>query len=110
MPDVALLASILLAPHQAADVEQVTIADAPASLRRFHGFPPDVRDTAIGMPDEDGLCAHPRGPRARADAGGHILAVALTGYVSSDDNARLLARDFRFTCRSRSSWTRSCQR
>jgi CheY-like chemotaxis protein/nitrogen-specific signal transduction histidine kinase len=64
------------------------------ALRAFDGFRPDVLVTNIGMPDEDGygLIRHVRA--REVGAGGHVPAIALTGYVSAEDNARLLAAGF----------------
>ena len=60
---------------------------------RSIGFRPDVLVSDIGMPDEDGY-ALIRHVRAREVDGGHIPAIALTGYVSSEDHAHLLAAGF----------------
>ena len=60
----------------------------------FDGFRPDVLVSDVGMPDEDGygLIRHVRAREVGAE--GHIPAIALTGYVSAEDNARLLAAGF----------------
>ena len=51
------------------------------------------------MPDEDGY-ALLRHVRARgADQGGNTPAIALTGYVTSEDGARLLAAGFQMHLR-----------
>ncbi len=63
------------------------------ALRAFDGFRPDVLVSDIGMPDEDGY-ALIRHLRAREADGGHVPAIALTGYVSAEDRARLLAAGF----------------
>ena len=54
-----------------------------------------VRD--IGMPEEDGY-ALIRHLRARKAAGGDILAIALTGYVTPEDSSRLRAAGFQSIC------------
>ena len=63
------------------------------ALRAFDGFRPHVLVSDIGMPDEDGY-ALIRHVRAREVGSGHIPAIALTGYVSPGDQARLLAAGF----------------
>jgi signal transduction histidine kinase/CheY-like chemotaxis protein len=63
------------------------------ALQTFDGFRPDVLVTDIGLPDEDGY-ALIRHVRAREGDGGHIPAIALTGYVASEDSVRLRAAGF----------------
>jgi CheY-like chemotaxis protein/two-component sensor histidine kinase len=60
----------------------------------FNGFRPDVLVSDIGMPDEDGY-ALIRHVRTRdVNHGGNTPAIALTGYVSSEERDRLLAAGF----------------
>lgn len=63
------------------------------ALQTFDSFRPDMLVTDIGLPDEDGY-ALIRDVRAREEDGGHIPAIALTGYVTSEDSARLRAAGF----------------
>jgi CheY-like chemotaxis protein len=56
-------------------------------------FRPDVLVSDIGMPDEDGYTLI-RHVRAREGNGGHMPAIALTGYVTSEDSARVRAAGF----------------
>jgi CheY-like chemotaxis protein/two-component sensor histidine kinase len=64
------------------------------ALSALNGFRPDVLVSDVGMPDEDGY-ALVRQLRAReADRGGSIPAIALTGYVTPEDRARLLGAGF----------------
>lgn len=65
------------------------------ALEALESLPPDVLVTAVGMPDEDGYALIQR-VRAR---GGSTPAVALTGYVRSEDRARLLAAGFQIHLR-----------
>jgi len=71
--------------------------EAAGSVRRalqtFDDFRPDVLVTDIGLPDEDGYVLI-RHVRAREVDGGHIPAIALTGYVTSEDSARVRAAGF----------------
>lgn len=69
------------------------VGSVRGALRAFDGFRPDVLVSDVGMPDDDGY-ALIRHVRAREVDGGHIPAIALTGYVSSEDHARLLAAGF----------------
>jgi hypothetical protein len=69
------------------------VGSVRGALRAFDGFRPDVLVTDIGMPDENGY-ALIRHVRAREVDRGHIPAIALTGYVSSEDHAHLLAAGF----------------
>jgi CheY-like chemotaxis protein len=50
------------------------------------------------MPEEDGY-ALIRHLRARKAAGGDILAIALTGYVTPEDSSRLRAAGFQMHLR-----------
>ena len=76
--------------------------EAAGSVRRalpaLDDFRPDVLVSDIGMPDEDGLTLI-RHLRAREGDGGHIPAIALTGYVTSEDSARLRAAGFQIHVR-----------
>jgi len=71
--------------------------EAAGSVRRalqtFDDFRPDVLVADIGLPDEDGY-ALIRHVRAREGDGGHIPAIAFTGYVTFEDSARLRAAGF----------------
>jgi signal transduction histidine kinase/ActR/RegA family two-component response regulator len=74
-------------------------ASVREALRVFDGLRPDIVVSDIGMPDEDGY-ALLRGVRAlAADHGGNTPAIALTGYVSPEDGARLLAAGFQMHLR-----------
>jgi CheY-like chemotaxis protein len=68
------------------------------ALRALDRFRPDVLISDIGIPDEDGY-ALIRHVRAREVDGRRIPTVALTGYVSAEDHARLLAAGFQIHLR-----------
>lgn len=70
------------------------VGSVRGALAALADLRPDVLVSDVGMPDEDGY-ALIRHIRAReADRGGGMPAIALTGYVASDDGARLLAAGF----------------
>ena len=82
----------LILEFAGANVEAV--ATVRAALNALDGHRPDVLISDVGMPDEDGYSLI-RHLRAReVDRGGKTPAIALTGYVASDDRARLLASGF----------------
>jgi signal transduction histidine kinase/ActR/RegA family two-component response regulator len=75
------------------------VASVRGALSAFDGFRPDVLISDIGMPDEDGY-ALIRQVRAREmNRGGKTPAIALTGYVRSEDRGRLLAAGFQLHLR-----------
>jgi signal transduction histidine kinase len=67
---------------------------ASRALTIMESWLPDVLVSDIGMPDTDGY-ALIRAVRAReAEAGGRVLAVALTAYGSDEDRSKALAAGF----------------
>jgi len=75
------------------------VATVRAALSALDGHRPDVLISDVGMPEEDGY-ALIRHLRAReVDRSGKTPAIALTGYVGSDDRARLLAAGFQLFIR-----------
>jgi CheY-like chemotaxis protein len=70
------------------------VASVRGALDALDGLRPDVLVSDVGMPDDDGyaLIRHIR--ERDAAHGGRTPAIALTGYASSDDRARLLAAGF----------------
>jgi signal transduction histidine kinase/ActR/RegA family two-component response regulator len=70
------------------------VASVREALRVLDDLRPDVIVSDVGMPVEDGY-ALIRQVRARhADRGGNTPAIALTGYVTPEDGARLLVAGF----------------
>lgn len=72
----------------------VTVAASAAeALAAFDSFTPDVLISDIGMPDVDGYTLM-RQIRERSQAGGNILAIALTAYAAEADEQQALAAGF----------------
>jgi CheY-like chemotaxis protein len=93
-----------------AGAEVTAVESVRAALSVVDGLRPDVLVSDVGMPGEDGY-ALIRHVRSRdASRGETIPAIALTGYVSSDDRARLLAAGFQVYLRSPWSRPSSSQR
>jgi signal transduction histidine kinase/ActR/RegA family two-component response regulator len=90
---------VLILILEIAGAEVKGVASVREALSAFDGLRPDVVVSDLGMPDEDGY-ALLRHIRARgADQGGNTPAIALTGYVTSEDGARLLAAGFQMHLR-----------
>lgn len=79
---------------QIAGAKVEAVGSVQEAVSAFNGFRPDVLVSDIGMPDEDGyaLIRHVRA--CEGSHGGNTPAIALTGYVSSEDRTRLLAAGF----------------
>lgn len=82
-----------------AGAKVMAVNSVRGALRALTDVQPDVLVTDIGMPDQDGY-ALIRHLRAReGGAGGGLPAIALTGYVTVEDRARLLAAGFQLHLR-----------
>jgi CheY-like chemotaxis protein len=68
-----------------------TAATVNEALELWDRWKPNVLVSDIGMPVEDGYDLI---RRVRARDGGQIPAIALTGYASSEDGARVLAAGY----------------
>jgi signal transduction histidine kinase/CheY-like chemotaxis protein len=65
------------------------------ALKAIDALRPDVIVSDIGMPDEDGFTLIRRLRAREAERGGSTVpAIALTGYVGSEDRTRMLAAGF----------------
>jgi two-component system CheB/CheR fusion protein len=71
-----------------------TVRAALDILKQWEQWQPDVLVSDIGMPDEDGYDLIRQVRSLPDDRGGQIPAVALTGYASSKDAARMLAAGY----------------
>jgi len=90
---------VLILILEIAGAEVKGVASVREALSAFDGLRPDVVVSDLGMPGEDGY-ALLRHVRARgAGQGGNTPAIALTGYVTSEDGARLRAAGFQMHLR-----------
>ena len=64
------------------------------ALEGVESLRPDVLVSDIGLPDEDGYALIRRIRSREAERGGFLPAVAMTGYVRTEDRARVLAAGF----------------
>jgi CheY-like chemotaxis protein len=76
-----------------AGAEVCSVCSAAEALAELDRRAPDVLVSDIGLPGEDGYELIAK-VRARADDAGALPAVALTGYASARDRARVLAAGF----------------
>jgi signal transduction histidine kinase/ActR/RegA family two-component response regulator len=70
------------------------VASAREAFEALESLQPDALVSDIGLPDEDGYALIARLRSQEADGGGFLPAVALTGYVRTEDRARVLAAGF----------------
>jgi signal transduction histidine kinase/ActR/RegA family two-component response regulator len=75
------------------------VASVRGALSAFDGFRPDVLVSAVGLADEDGYALIGRVRAREIDRGGKTPAIALTGYVTPEDRARLLEAGFQLHLR-----------
>ena len=79
---------------EAAGAKVEGVASVREALRALDSRLPDVIVSDVGMPGEDGYTLIRRVRARDRERGGTIPALALTGYVTSEDHARLLAAGF----------------
>jgi signal transduction histidine kinase/ActR/RegA family two-component response regulator len=75
------------------------VASVRGAMSAFDGFRPDVLVSAVGLADEDGYALIRRARARDTDRGGKTPAIALTGYVTPEDRARLLEAGFQLHLR-----------
>jgi CheY-like chemotaxis protein/anti-sigma regulatory factor (Ser/Thr protein kinase) len=75
------------------------VGSVRGALSAFDGFRPDVVVSAVGLADEDGYALVRRVRAREIDLGGKTPAIALTGYVTPEDRARLLEAGFQLHLR-----------
>ena len=79
---------------QLAGARVVAVDSVRRALEVISVTKPDVLITDIGMPDEDGYALIRRVREHEVASGGRIPAMAVTGYVLPEDEARLRAAGF----------------
>ena len=67
---------------------------AADGLRALEQEPPEVLISDLGMPDEDGYALIRKVRGLGRERGGHVPAIALTGYTGVDVRARALAEGY----------------
>ena len=88
-PDTREIFTVLFALQGA---EVIAVASAVAALDSLETLKPDILISDIQLPEEDGYSLL-RQVKACA-AGAQIPAIAVTGYASQQDRARILAAGF----------------
>jgi len=74
---------------------RVTATESAAEgLRALEREPPDVLVSDLGMPHEDGFALIRKVRALGQERGGHVPAVALTGYASAETRARALSEGY----------------
>jgi CheY-like chemotaxis protein/two-component sensor histidine kinase len=90
-PDTCEIIAAVLA-CEGADVR--TCLSSTAALELLDAWVPDVLVSDIAMPGEDGYMLMRKIRARKAEAGGRVLAVALTAYGSNEDRLRALSAGF----------------
>jgi CheY-like chemotaxis protein/two-component sensor histidine kinase len=70
------------------------VASVKEALEALESLQPDALVSDIGLPDEDGYALIRRLRSREAEHGGFLPAVAMTGFVRTEDRARILAAGF----------------
>jgi CheY-like chemotaxis protein len=94
IPEARELLRLALTRRGAEVKVSATVRDALDILKQWEQWQPDVLVSDIGMPVEDGYDLIRQVRSLPDDRGGQIPAVALTGYASAKDAARVLAAGF----------------
>lgn len=84
---------LVLTILEQAGASVMVAASAAEALAAFDSFTPDVLISDIGMPGVDGYTLM-RQIRQRSQAGGNILAIALTAYAAESDEQQAIAAGF----------------
>jgi signal transduction histidine kinase/ActR/RegA family two-component response regulator len=70
------------------------VASVREAFEALESLQPDALVSDIGLPDEDGYALIRRLRSREAETGGFLPAVAMTGFVRTEDRARILAAGF----------------
>jgi signal transduction histidine kinase/ActR/RegA family two-component response regulator len=77
-----------------AGARATAVGSVKEALEAVESLQPDALVSDIGLPDEDGYALIRRIRSWEAERGGFLPAVAMTGYVRTEDRARVLAAGF----------------
>jgi CheY-like chemotaxis protein len=77
-----------------AGARATAVGSVREALEAVESLQPDALVSDIGLPDEDGYALIRRIRSREAERGGFLPAVAMTGYVRTEDRARVLAAGF----------------
>jgi signal transduction histidine kinase/ActR/RegA family two-component response regulator len=77
-----------------AGARATAVGSVKEALAAVESLQPDALVSDIGLPDEDGYALIRRIRSREAERGGFLPAVAMTGYVRTEDRARVLAAGF----------------
>jgi signal transduction histidine kinase/ActR/RegA family two-component response regulator len=77
-----------------AGARATAVGSVKEALEAVESLRPDALVSDIGLPDEDGYALIRRIRSREAERGGFLPAVAMTGYVRTEDRARVLAAGF----------------
>jgi PAS domain S-box-containing protein len=72
----------------------MTVSNAVDALNHFSTFEPDILISDLGMPEMDGYDLIKRIRAFPSENGGRVPAIALTGYVSSEEQKRVQTAGF----------------
>jgi CheY-like chemotaxis protein len=90
-PDGRALTSLMLTD---AGASVVAVGSVREALQAIDAQRPDVLVSDIRLPDEDGYALIRQVRDGEAEQGGFLVALAVTGYVRAEDQARILAAGF----------------
>lgn len=76
------------------EAEVLPAANAIEALEKFSAFKPDILISDLGMPGMDGYELIKEIRELSAEEGGRIPAIVLTGYVSVEEQKRVLSAGF----------------
>jgi len=77
-----------------AGARTTAVGSVKEAFEAVQSLEPDALVSDIGLPDEDGYALIRRIRSREAERGGFLPAVAMTGYIRTEDRARVLAAGF----------------
>jgi signal transduction histidine kinase/ActR/RegA family two-component response regulator len=85
---------VMIMMLERAGARATAVGSVKEALEAVESLRPDALVSDIGLPDEDGYALIRRIRSREAERGGFLPAVAMTGYVRTEDRARVLAAGF----------------